>query len=72
MAARTAFSVSIWANRSADSFVRANLIRSQERADMAALWSLDSFELGECGVDLPFFVGSFVGNFVDMKAVAEV
>jgi hypothetical protein len=23
-------------------------------------------------VDLPFFVGSFVGNFVGMKAVSEV
>jgi len=30
-----------------------------------------NFPIG-VGVDLPFFVGNFVGNFVEMKAVSEV
>jgi len=29
------------------------------------------FQIGG-GVDLPFFVGNFIGNFVGMKAVSEV
>jgi hypothetical protein len=41
------------------------------RGDFPPGLEFGHFRIGG-GIDLPFFVGSFVGNFVGMKAAPEV
>ena len=45
-------------------------LRETRRAGCPAL-EVGHFRIG-VGIDLPFFVGNFLGNFVGMEAVPEV
>jgi hypothetical protein len=58
-------------------FIQDRLIAKEPRAAHSSqLWAERSnpVVIGKLGggVDLPFFVGNFVGNFVEMKGVPEV